>query len=78
MFYDTQEPTKTFELTVNLRNSKGELTGERKTYASDSAYSIWKYWIKHVSKVPTKKNKVVSIPSAQEAEKILKDLYANK
>ena len=75
---DTTENTKTFELTVNLRNSKGKLTGEQKTYASDSAYNVWKHWVRHLGNVPVKKNKGVPVPTAKEADKILKDLYVQK
>ena len=72
---DTKELTKTFELIINLRDSKGALTGQQKTYASDSAYYIWKHWMKHVNNIPTKKNKGMIVPTAKEAEKILKELY---
>jgi hypothetical protein len=69
-----KEPSKTFELVVAVRNSKGEDTGKRASYSSDSAYKIWEYWAKTVGNVRTY-TKTTKLPTATEAQKILANMY---
>jgi hypothetical protein len=67
-----------FELTIYLRDSKGNLTGKKKTFESDSAYKIWECWEKHVGSVPVNKHTNSHVPNANEAQKILKTVKYKK
>ena len=76
MFDHLAEPTKTFELVVCVRNSQGEPTGKRQSFASDSAYKISSFWHKYVHNTPRPKSN--KLPNAQQAEKLLKEIYKDK
>ena len=66
-----------FELTVGLRNSKGQLTGQRKTYSSETGYGISCAWWKHVNSVPRKGNPKTQLPDGKAAEELLKEIYGD-
>ena len=72
LFYDTGEQ-KTFELVLNILNSKGEPTGKTRSYGSDRAYDIWKFYMKHRGGIGRKKSG--GTIDAKTAEKILQTLY---
>lgn len=63
-----------FELVIEERDSQGKPTGKRKSFSTDSSYSLWVAWMKHVGNIPTKRNKSV-IPTEEEAKKILAQMY---
>jgi predicted GIY-YIG superfamily endonuclease len=48
----------------------------KRFYQHKSAYKIWEVWSKYVSSF-TRKNKKFNIPTADEAQKILKEIYKN-
>ena len=73
----SEEPSKTFELVMCVRNSLGKDTGKRRSYASDSAYKIWEVWSKYVSSF-TRKKKKLATPTADEAQSILKSIQYKK
>lgn len=69
------EISKTFEIVVAVRNSKGEDTGKRRSYTSDSAYKIWEFYSKTVGNIPSKKHQIAQLPTETEAKKILQEMY---
>jgi hypothetical protein len=68
--------SKDYEITVQVRNSKGEITGKTKTFASDNPYQISKFWNKY--RPISKKKKGEQLPNAEQAQKILNGLYETK
>lgn len=73
---DTEkEVSKTFEIVVCLRNAKGELTGRKKSFSSDSANKIWEFWAKHCAGTKHHKKKKGNLPDKKTAENILKTMY---
>ena len=68
-----EKPSQTFELVLNVLNSKGEPTGRKESFSSDSAYKIWVHYMKKRSGLERKKNG--GAVNAKEAEKILQSLY---
>jgi len=69
----------TFEIVVAVRDSLGQDTGKRKSYASDSAYKIWEFYAKTVGNTNSKKKKKISnLPDADEAQSILKSIYKDE
>jgi hypothetical protein len=71
---DFDKDLKTFEIVVSQRDSKGEPTDKRVSYASDSSYKIWEFYAKQIGAY-RHRNKSTTVPDAKEAEKILKALY---
>ena len=74
-----RKKSKNFELTVVTRDKEGIATG-RKAFEHDSGYKIWEFWQQNKSKNKKKKprnklKKNVKLPNAEQAEKILKELY---
>jgi hypothetical protein len=67
---------KDYEITVQVRNSQGEITGRTKTFASDNPYQISKFYNKY--RPISKKKKGGQLPNAEQAQKILNDLYKTK
>jgi len=68
--------SKTFEIVVAIRDSLGQDTGKRKSFASDSSYKIWEFYTRHVGNIKGKKKKS-NLPDKKEAEIILKEIYNN-
>ncbi len=64
--------SKTYEIIVHIKDAQGNPTQKKKRYASDDVYKIWKFWMRHRG---IKKRKRSRIPTAQEAEKTLKEMY---
>jgi hypothetical protein len=63
---------KTFEITVVLRDIDGNPIG-RRTYSSDNPYKIWEFYQRNRGK-PKKKKRGGKVPTAKEADKILKEV----
>lgn len=82
------EPTtesKTFEINLLVRDSNGNPTGRRKSFATDDSGKLWEFWMKHQGrpkrKPRSKKKRIESakqLPKAQEADKILNELYKGR
>lgn len=51
-----ERSSKEFELSLVVRNALGEATRHRKTYATDSPYKLWQFFIRHQNK-PKKQKK---------------------
>ena len=64
-----------FEIVVAVLDSKGKPTGKRKSFASDSAYKIWEFYARHVGSIQHKKKITNNNPNADEASKILKEIF---
>jgi len=64
-----------FEIVVAVLDSQGKPTGKRKSFANDSAYKIWEFYARHVGSVQHKKKVSKNNPSAEEAAKILKEIF---
>ena len=80
LFFDNSPTTKTFELKMCVRNykgepiiSKGKLSGPTKTYATDSSYKLWQFWVRNIG-LSYNKRKSNKAASKQEAEKILQQM----
>ena len=71
--------SKTFEITITLKDSRGNPTGKTKTYKTDSAYKLWKFYMNHQGKPKRRKKpgNPANLPTKEEADKILKDIYEN-
>ena len=67
-----KEPSKDFEISLIVRDALGNPTRKKKSYASDDAFEIWRFWMRNKGRPKRKKGKV---PTAKEADKFLKDLY---
>lgn len=67
-----QEWTPTFEISLVIRDAKGNPTGRRKEYSSSRASDISNFWVKNNSQ-PTKKKKTKAATS-EEASQILKEI----
>jgi hypothetical protein len=61
---------KNFELVLWERNSQGQTTNKKKSYACDRAYDLWRFYIRNSSITQNRKRKQ-HIPNAKEAAKIL-------
>ena len=86
------EEYKSYEITLCIRDKKGNPTGETKTFRSHNSGSISDFWetYKHKPKKSLKDNKpnknrrrgkkapAERIPDAKEANSILKTLYNRK
>jgi len=72
--------SKLFEIVLDIKDSQGNPTGKRKSYSSDDPYKIWKFWMQYQGKPKRRKKKTSpdKLPSATQADKILKDLYNGK
>jgi len=72
-----QEDSKTFEITIALRDSQGNPTGRTKTFKTDSAYKLWKFYMNHQGKPKRRKKSgnPKNLPNQRQAEKIMKDMY---
>jgi hypothetical protein len=66
-----------FEIVTCVRDSKGNDTGRKKYYASESPYKIWEFWVKNSGK-PKRKKKSKKLPNAEEASKILDEINKDK
>ncbi len=74
----TQYYSKTFELTVQIRDSQGKPTGRTKTITSDDAGKISQFWYRNRPLHKKKGNKNPSqVPNNKEATKILKEMYGD-
>jgi hypothetical protein len=74
MITNTPEITN-FEIVVYKRDSKGNSTDQKISYKSDSGYKIAQFYGKNVVAYRPKKGAIV--PGAEEADKILKDMYGD-
>ena len=77
--------TKAFEINILVRDSEGNPTGQRKSFSSDDAGKIWEFYMRHQGRPKRKKRPkkvrekaAKELPKAQEAEDILKKMYANR
>jgi spermidine/putrescine-binding protein len=62
-----------FELVVYKRDSKGNPTNQKISHQSNSGYGVAQFYGKNV--VAYRQKKGTSIPGAEEADKILRDMY---
>lgn len=67
--------TRAFEVVVYLKDSLGNPTNKKKSFATDSAYKLWEFWAKHAGG-RNKKKKTEEAISGDEAANILKQMYA--
>ena len=76
----TQYYSKTFELTVQIKDSQGKPTGRTKTLTSDDAGKIAHFWYRHRAPLRKKKGGKTSSqsPNDKEAAEILKKMYGDK
>ena len=72
-----QEPSKTFEIDIVIKDSAGNPTNRRKSYASNDVYNIWKFWMRNQGR-PKRKRRIENTPSKNEADKIVSNLYKNE
>jgi len=47
--------SKPFEISLVVRNALGQPTGRRRTYATDSPYKLWQFYMRHRGKPRRKK-----------------------
>jgi len=66
-----------FELVVSVRDSKGKPTGKRQIFTSETGYGISCAWYKYVSNIPRKGKPHTQLPSGEQAEEILKEIYGD-
>ena len=64
-----------FEIVVDVLDSRGKPTGKRKYFANDSAYKIWEFYARHVGSIQHKKKITKNNPNADEAAKILEEIF---
>jgi hypothetical protein len=70
------EETKDYEITIIVRDSQGKPTTRTRSFATNSPYSLAKFWYRNQPVVKNKnKNKTAVLPDAKEAEKILASMY---
>ncbi len=70
--------SKTFEIVLMIKDSKGNPTNRTKRYRTDSAFKLFQFWMRYQGKPKhryRKANKQDQLPTNQEAEKILKNMY---
>lgn len=65
-----KEESRLFEIVVGVRDSKGNLTNKRRSYATDSADRLASWWYNNTA-IKEKKKKAESLPTAEQAEQIL-------
>ena len=68
------EETKDYEITIIVRDSQGKPTTRTRSFATNSPYSLAKFWYRN-QPAHKSKNKTNTLPDGTEAEKILKDMY---
>jgi len=68
--------SKLYEIVLYIKDAKGNPTKKRKSYATDNPYKLWQFWMRHQGK--PKRRRSNKIPTAQEAEKILKEMNKDK
>ena len=70
-----EEYAPSFEIVLQVRDSKGNLTGKTKTFASDSAEKLAEFYSRNSTKPKRKRRTDGPLPTAKEADKILKDVF---
>lgn len=67
------------EINLIVRDSEGNPTGRRKSFRTNSPFKLWSFWARHQGRPKRKKNKPKKgekLPTDQEAQKIMKDMYS--
>lgn len=67
---EKKEP-RAFEVVVGVRDSKGNLTNKRRSYATDLADRLASWWYNNTAIKEPKKKKTEQLPTAEQAEQIL-------
>jgi hypothetical protein len=77
--FNNAPSSKTFELVLCIRDSKGKPTNKKKYIGTDSAYKLWEFFNRNAGFTKRRKRKKTKqLPTAKEAEKTLKDMYKDK
>jgi hypothetical protein len=72
---DQTKETYAFEIVVAQRDSKGQPTGKKLNYSSDSSYKIWEFYHRNVTaRLPRKKG---GATTDNDAQQILKEMYGD-
>jgi len=79
--FDFQQPQNSFmyELTLWIKDHEGNPTNKQKSIKTNSPAKLASFWFKH--QVPKRKKKSVNInklPTAEQATKILNQIYSKE
>lgn len=69
-----------FEIVLQKRNFKGELTGQKVSYATDSTGDLYGWFCRNqpIKKQQKSKDSTTNLPTANEAENILDNIFGNE